>query len=98
MTQKMRDDEFEGLLGRALHLEAAPAGLQQRLLTRRGQSSWQGSWLLAFISPARIAASAAVLSLMLGFALGWGNSTASADTQDLDVASVLYAANDVGDF
>lgn len=98
MTQKMRDDEFEGLLGRALRSEPAPAGLQQRLLKPRNQSSWQSSWLIAFVSPGRLAASAAILSLMMGFALGWGNSTASADGQDLDVASVLYAANDVGDF
>lgn len=97
MTQKMRDDEFEGLLGRALRLEAAPTGLQQRLLHQR-QAAGRGSWLVAFVSPARMAASAAILSLMMGFALGWGNSTASADEQDLDITSVLYAANDVGDF
>jgi len=98
MTQKMRDDEFEGLLGRALRLEPAPQGLQQRLLNQRGPGAVRGSWLLALVSPARMAASAAVLSLMMGFALGWGNSTASAEEQELDISSVLYAANDVGDF
>lgn len=97
MTQKMRDDEFDGLLTRALRMESAPAGLQQRLLNQQQQKAGSGSWLVAFLSPTRMAASAAVLSLMIGFAFGWGNSAAVAE-QDLDIASVLYAANDVGDF
>lgn len=95
MTQRMQDDDFEALLGRALRVEAAPPGLQQRVRSARSQS--RGSWILALVSPGRIAASAAILSLMLGFALGWGN-TAAVEDQDMDLAAVLYAANDVGDF
>lgn len=102
MTKKLRDDEFEGLLGRALRMEPAPASLEQRLLGQgilgRGlQQVTRSSWLVAFISPARIAASAALLSLLMGFAMGWGNASL-ADEQDGEIAAVLYAANDVGDF
>jgi hypothetical protein len=93
MIQRMQNDAFEALLGRALRIEAAPADLAQRL----DSGPRRGNWMLALISPARMAASAAVLSLLMGFALGWGN-TSAADDQDLDIAAVLYAANDVGDF
>jgi hypothetical protein len=90
----MRDDEFEALLGRALKIEAAPAHLGQSI---DGMGAARGSWLMAMLSPARMAASAAIVSLLMGFAMGWGNATTS-DEQELDVASVLYAANDVGEF
>ena len=93
MTQRMQDDEFEALLGRALRIEAAPAGIAERL----GAGPQRGTWLMALLSPSRMATSAAMLSLVLGFALGWGNATVP-DDQDLDMAAVLYAANDVGDF
>lgn len=98
MKQRMQDDEFEALLGRALRIEKAPAGLEQRVRKARHQGHWF-MWLVspALISPGRIAASAAILSLMMGFALGWGNTSATED-QDLDMAAILYAANDVGDF
>jgi len=94
MTKHLRDDEFETLLGQALRMEAAPTHLAQRI---DGLSAGRGSWLMTLLSPARMAASAAILSLAMGFALGWGNASPS-DEQDLDVASVLYAANDVGEF
>ena len=94
MTQKMQDDDFEALLGRALRMEVAPPGLQQRV--RNAQNQSRGSWFLALVSPARIAAGAAILSLVMGFALGWDN-TAIIDDQDMDLAAVLYAANDTGD-
>lgn len=94
MTKHMRDDEFEALLGQALKMEAAPAHLAQRI---DGMGASRGSWLMALLSPARMAASAAILSLLMGFAMGWGNAT-TGDEQELDVSSVLYAANDVGEF
>lgn len=94
MTKHLRDDEFEALLGQALRIEAAPAHLAQRI-DRTGAG--RGMWLMALLSPARMAASAAILSLLMGFAMGWGNAVPS-DDQELDVASVLYAANDVGEF
>ena len=95
MTKHMRDDEFETLLGQALRIEAAPAHLAQRIdgTASRGR----GVWLMALLSPARMAASAAILSLLMGFAMGWGTAV-TGDEQELDVASVLYAANDVGEF
>lgn len=94
MTKHMRDDEFEALLGRALKMEAAPTHLAQRIDM---PAASRGLWLTAFLSPARMAASAAILSLLMGFAMGWGNAGVG-DEQDLDVTSVLYAANDVGGF
>lgn len=94
MTERMRDDEFEALLGRALKIEPAPAALAERL--DRGAPRG-GSWLVALLSPSRMAASAAVLSLLTGFALGWGNAAVS-EEQDLDVVASLYAANDIGEF
>ena len=94
MTKHMQDDEFEALLGQALRIEAAPAHLAQRI---DRADSGRGFWLMALLSPARMAASAAILSLAMGFAMGWGNA-GPGDEQDLDVASVLYAANDVGEF
>ncbi|MBI2256667.1 MAG: hypothetical protein HYU58_18745 [Proteobacteria bacterium] len=94
MTKHMRDDEFEALLGRALTIEAAPAHLVELIDAPAARGRF---WLTAFLSPARMAASAAILSLLMGFAMGWGNANLS-DGQDLDVASVLYAANDVGEF
>ncbi len=99
MTNKMQDDEFESLLEHSLRMEAAPAGLAQRIdakaALRRPRSG--GFWLMALLSPARMAASAAVFSLVLGFAMGWGNAPVS-EEQDVYLASALYAANDVGDF
>ena len=94
MTKHMRDDEFEALLGQALRVEAAPAHLAQRI---DGTAGGRSVWLMAMLSPARMAASAAILSLLMGFAMGWGNAP-TGDEQELDVASVLYAANDVGEF
>jgi hypothetical protein len=91
----MRDDEFEALLGRALRMETPPAHLAERI--EGGVAAGRGMWLMALLSPARMAASAAILSLLMGFAMGWGNAIPS-DEQELDVASVLYAANDVGEF
>jgi hypothetical protein len=95
MTRHMRDDDFETLLGRALKLEPAPHDLAERLL--RKQPAPRAPWFLAIVSPARIAASAAILSLLMGFAMGWGNASV-ADDQVTEVAAVLYAANDTGDF
>lgn len=94
MTKHMRDDEFEALLAQALKIEAAPAHLAQRIDM---PNAARGFWLTALLSPARVAASAAVLSLLMGFALGWGNASPG-DEQDLDMASALYAANDIGEF
>lgn len=94
MTRRMQDDAFETLLGNALRIEAAPTDLAQRLDAGGARS---GSWLMALLSPARMAASAAILSLAMGFALGWGNAAVS-EEQDLDVVASLYAANDVGEF
>jgi len=94
MTKHMRDDEFEALLAQALKIEAAPSHLAQHI---NMSNAARGFWLTAFLSPARVAACAAVLSLLMGFALGWGNASPS-DEQDLDMASVLYAANDIGEF
>ncbi len=93
MTRHMQDEEFEALLGRALRIETAPTGIAERL----GAGPRRDNWIMALLSPSRMAASAAMLSLVLGFALGWGNAPV-ADEQDLDMAAVLYAANDVGDF
>ncbi len=94
MTRRMQDDAFETLLGNALKIEAVPPALAQRLDAGGARS---GFWLMALLSPARMAASAAILSLAMGFALGWGNASVS-DEQDLDVVASLYAANDVGEF
>lgn len=94
MTMHMRDDAFEDLLARALKIEGAPAHLSQRI---DSLSTGRAFWLMALFSPARMAASAAILSLLTGFAMGWGSSTL-ADEQDLDMASALYAANDIGEF
>jgi hypothetical protein len=94
MTGEMRDDEFEALLARALKVEQAPADLAQRLAFSRPT---HGRWLMALLSPGRMAASAAILSLLTGFALGWGNAT-TAGEEDIDVVASLYAANDVGEF
>ncbi len=94
MTKYLRDDAFEDLLGRALKIEAAPVHLARRI---DGLHTGRAFWLAALFSPARMAASAAILSLLIGFAMGWGNSTFN-DEQDLDMASALYAANDIGEF
>lgn len=93
MTQKMRDDEFDALLGRALSMEAAPVSLERRVLNARHD----GFWFLVLVSPGRLAASAAILSLLIGFVLGWSN-TIVAEDQGLDMSAVLYAANDAGGF
>ncbi|WP_374377835.1 hypothetical protein [Dongia sp.] len=99
MTKQLRDDEFEALLGRSLRMEAAPAPLAQRVdaLARRSARAGGGGWFMTFLSPARVAASAAILSLTMGFAMGWGNATTS-EEQDIYLASALYASNDLGDF
>ena len=55
MTKRMQDDEFEALLGRALRVEAAPAGIAERL----GAGPRRGTWFMALLSPSRMAASAA---------------------------------------
>ena len=99
MTKNLRDDEFEALLGRSLRLEAAPDGLAQRIdaLAQRSAQKSGGNWFMMFLSPARMAASAAILSLAMGFAMGWGNATVS-EEQDIYLANALYASNDLGDF
>lgn len=94
MSGKMRDDEFEALLGHALRKQAAPAGLQERVL--RQATVVKPHWLVAFLSPARIAAGAGMLSLFLGFALGAGNAAVAEDT-DTSMAVALYVADDIGD-
>lgn len=94
MTKHMRDEDFEALLSRALKIEAAPQYLSQRM---DQASRGAGPWLMALWSPTRMAACAAILSLMMGFAMGWGVSMPN-DEQDVDMASALYAANDVGEF
>jgi hypothetical protein len=94
MNRKMRDDEFEALLGHALKAEAAPASLMQRMLHQRAVA--KPHWLMAFLSPARIAACAGLMSLSLGFALGAGNAAVAEDT-DTTMAAALYIADDIGD-
>jgi hypothetical protein len=94
MTEPMRDDEFEALLARALKAEEAPADLAQRLEHRR---PGRGQWLIALMNPGRVAAGAAILSLLAGFALGLGNATVGGE-DEVDVVASLYAANDVGEF
>lgn len=94
MTGQMRDEEFEALLQSALRIEAAPPALARRL---DAGGPRRGLWLMALMSPARLAASAAVLSLLTGFLLGWGNATVN-DEQDFDLVASIYTANDVGEF
>jgi hypothetical protein len=94
MNQQMRDDDFEGLLSRALQPQAAPAGLHDRLMNSARAD--RSPWFALFLSPAKIAAGAGILSLVLGFALGAGNATVAEDT-DVNMAVALYAANDLGD-
>lgn len=94
MNRQMRDDEFESLLGRALHPQAAPAALHDRLLNSARPAP--AHWLAILLSPARIAAGAGILSLVLGFALGAGNAAVAEDT-DVNMVVALYAANDLGD-
>lgn len=95
MTRRMRDDEFEAVLGRALRPEAASAGLSERILhaARRRPPHW----LAVMLSPGRIAACAGVLSLLMGFALGAGNSVMADDLTD-DMTVAVYAADDLGGF
>jgi hypothetical protein len=99
MNERLQDDEFEAVLSRALRLETASAALAQRVRNTQMQERipTQGSWLVAFLSPGRMAAGAAILSLMIGFALGWINTIAT-DDPETDMAAVVYAANDVGEF
>lgn len=95
MNRHMRDDEFETLLGHALRAEAAPAGLGERILGD-GMRRRRPHFLAVMLSPARIAACAGMLSLLVGFALGAGNA-AVADGGDGDISVALYAASDLGD-
>lgn len=95
MSRQMRDDEFEALLGHALRERSAPAGLQERIL-RNAPARLKQHWLVAFLSPARVAACAGLLSLSLGFALGAGNAAVAEDS-DTSMAVALYAADDLGD-
>lgn len=94
MNRKMRDDEFEALLGHALRERAAPAGLQERVLRQTRVA--KPNWVIALLSPARIAACAGLLSLSLGFALGVSNA-AVAENSDTSMAVALYVADDLGD-
>ncbi|WP_374651458.1 hypothetical protein [Dongia sp.] len=94
MTGRMRDEEFEALLESALGVEAAPPALARRLDRAAPR---RGIWLMALMSPARMAASAALLSLLTGFVLGWGNASVS-DEQEFDVVASIYTANDVGEY
>lgn len=93
MTPRMRDDEFEAVLGRALRPEVAPAGLSERI--QHASRRRQPHFLAVLLSPGRIAAGAGILSLLMGFALGAGNSV-MADELDGDITVAVYAADDLG--
>jgi hypothetical protein len=95
MTPRMRDDEFEAVLGRALRPEVAPAGLKERILG--STRARQPHWLMVMLSPARITACAGVLSLLMGFALGASNAV-MADDFDGDLTVAVYADADLGGF
>lgn len=94
MKRMLGDEAFEELLGRALRPEAVPEGLHERLLAQSRPP--RPHWLAVLLSPARIAAGAGVLSLLLGFALGAGNA-AVAEESDVAMVTALYAAAEIGD-
>jgi hypothetical protein len=99
MNERLQDDEFEAVLSRGGGPGSPSAAIGQRGGKKQMQERipTQGSWLVAFLSPGRMAAGAAILSLMIGFALGWINTIAT-DDPETDMAAVVYAANDVGEF
>jgi hypothetical protein len=94
MNRRMRDEEFEALLGDALREQVAPAGLRERI--HNSSRSRRTHWLAVLLSPMRIAACAGIVSLALGFALGVDNAAVAGDT-NTEMAVALYAANDIGD-
>jgi hypothetical protein len=94
MKRMLGDDAFEELLGHALRPEAVPQGLHERVLAQARPA--RARWLAVLLSPARLAAGAGILSLVLGFALGAGNA-AVAEESDVAMVTALYAAAEIGD-